>query len=197
MRSLLAAILVTATALTAATARADDDSTAPKPKKSEPEETWYGWQTLSTDGAALALLIAAGSTTQSSSTTGTLALASLGTYALGGPVVHLAHDRARTAAGDLVVRVSVPLATTVLGAMIGNAVIPPSPCEGDGPCGGGIAFGLVGLGVGVLTASIVDAAVFGYEPAAARPHDQPNQDASRVLIAPTVGLGTVGAVGSF
>jgi hypothetical protein len=197
MRSLLAAILVTATVVTAATARADDDSTATKPKNGEPEENWYGWQTLTTDGAALALLLAAGATTQSSNAAGAFGLASLGTYALGGPIVHLTHDRPGTAVGDLVVRVAVPIATTLLGGVIGNALVPGSPCDSDLPCGGWIGGSILGLGAGVLTASIVDAAVFGYEPAAPKPHDEPHQDASRVRIVPSVGLGTVGAVGSF
>lgn len=197
MRSFLAAILVMATVLTAATgARADDDPA--DATKHEPEQTWYGAQTLATDGAAIALALAAGASSRSTDVMGGLFYGSLATYALGGPIVHIAHGRGRIAAADLVVRVTSPVAAAVVGYAIGSAAAPATSCEGDGPCGGGIVGGILGLGAGFLAASIVDAAVFAYEPA--------TRDASAIRIVPSVtvvpqgregAFGTLGASGSF
>jgi hypothetical protein len=104
-------------------------------------------------------------------------------------------------------RLAVPITGALLGATVGNAVAPPSAstCEGDGPCGGGLGGAVIGLGLGIITASVVDAAVFAYEPAAPR-HREPDQDSSRIRVAPSIAvvpqghdgaLGTVGAIGTF
>jgi hypothetical protein len=211
MRSLLAATLVGAAALTAATAHADDDSTTTTATTTkvqhEPEQSWYGGQTLATDGAAFALALAGGATMQAPGVSTALAMASLATYVLGGPIVHGTHGRGGAAVGDLVMRLAVPITGALLGAAIGSAVAPASAstCEDDGPCGGGLGGAVLGLGIGIVTASIVDATVLAYEPTAPR-HSQPDQDASGIRVVPSVAvvpqghdgaLGTVGAIGTF
>jgi hypothetical protein len=206
MRSLLATLLVSATVLTSIAARADDDATTTLKAQPEPERTWYGGQTLAIDGAAIALAIGAGASTQNQAVANALATMSLATYVLGGPVVHLVHDRGGVAAGDLALRVALPIAGTLLGAELGNAVSPASAstCDSDGPCGGGLPGAIIGLGVGVLTASILDATVLAYEPAA--PRNVSTHRPTPLRIAPSLALvpqgregavGTVGASGSF
>jgi hypothetical protein len=209
MRSLLAATLVAAAALTAATAHADDDSTTTTTKKvqREPEETWYGGETLAADGAAFALALAGGATLQAPAVSTAFAIVSLGTYVLGGPIVHGSHGRGGAAVGDFLMRLAVPITGALLGAAVGSALSPASAstCEGDGPCGGGLGGAVIGLGLGIVTASIVDATVLAYEPAAPR-HREPDQDATRIRVAPSVAvlpqghdgtIGTVGAIGTF
>jgi len=203
MRSLLAATLVAAVALTTATARADDDSTTTTTQKvqREPVENWYGGQTLAADGAAIALALAGGATTRAPSVSTGLAALSVGTYVLGGPIVHATHGRGGIGLADLVLRLSAPIVGGVLGALVGNALVPASAstCEDDGPCGGGLGGAVIGLGLGLVTATIVDATVLAYEPAAPG-------DASPIRVAPSVAvvpqghdgaIGTVGAIGTF
>src|SRR5262245_27043284 len=73
----------------------------------EPKHTssWYGWQTLSTDAAAAALV--ALSTAPDSLTPKTiLGTAGVATYILGGPIVHTAHSQWGKAGVSLLLRVA-------------------------------------------------------------------------------------------
>ena len=149
----------------------------PPPTPPKPERPWYGWQTLATDGAAIALLVGTASAAAAADvsegpvfTTGyTLGLA---TYALGGPVIHFAHGSPWRGLASFGIRVPVPLLVTWVGL--------ESDCSGGGECGG-IA---VSLGIGAMIAAIVvDAAVFAYEDA---PVDGAGTQTLRLL--PVVGF---------
>jgi hypothetical protein len=132
------------------------DDPAPAPPK--PERRWYGWQTIATDGAAIALFtgtaFAAAATDVPEGplvTTGySLGLA---TYALGGPIVHFAHGNPWRGLGSFGIRVPVPLLAIAASYEI--------ECSGSsGACGEYTA--LFGVGT-MIAAMVVDAAVFAYD----------------------------------
>lgn len=138
-------------------------------------ETWYGAQILLVDAAAVGLLVA--SVTVGSGRPGLgegLAVASAGTYLLGGPIVHLAHGRADVAAGSLGLRVAVPILTAVAGMAIEQHSCSPGLLW----CG---AAGLVlGGAVGAVGAVAIDSAALAWAP---RTH---------LVAAPMVGGGRLG-----
>ena len=133
------------------------DVAPPRRESPRTRTRWYGWQTLATDAAAVVLVVAAVSViaeSEGDSSTGTaLAYLSLGAYALGGPVVHIAHENYGRAAGSFGLRVGGPIVGGALG------------CAADGSssgygCLGGLALGMF---LGTLTAVVVDSAALAYE----------------------------------
>lgn len=121
-------------------------------------ERWYGWQSLSTDGAALLLLIAAGaSSDQRNHLPDVLAYGAVGMYLLGGPVTHFAHDNPGRGLGSLALRAGLPIAFGALGYNLED-------CSGDENydlCGfpGALVGGVLGIG----SAIAIDAAALGFE----------------------------------
>lgn len=119
-------------------------------------EHWYGWQTLTVDGAALLLLVVGGLAADGPGNAGEeLAILAMGTYALGGPIVHFAHANGLQGLGSLGLRVVTP----VVFGLVGYAV---EDCSGGGEfCGlGGL---VLGGALGIITAIVVDAAVLARE----------------------------------
>ena len=111
---------------------------------------WYGWQTLISDGTSLLLVPLLGTRIASGET---VAYVAVGGYLLGAPVVHLAHGRPGMAAASLGLRVVMPLAGALVGAGLER-------CRGD-LCGLGGA--LVGGALGVISATVIDAAALTHE----------------------------------
>ncbi len=126
--------------------------------KAATREQWYGWQSLSADGVALVLLIAAGaSSDQRNVLPDIFGYGSLGMYLLGGPATHLMHDSPGRALGSLVLRAGLPLAFGAVGSQLED-------CSGDEDydlCG--IVGALLGGTLGIATAITIDAAVLSYE----------------------------------
>jgi hypothetical protein len=135
--------------LATGSARADDT-----PDPDVPGATlWYGWQTLATDGAALFLNFG-----QTPTERGALAA-----YGLGGPMVHLIHERPMTALASLGVRVGLP----VLGFAIGSALDradrgQPASLRTDMPVP---LWSLLLAGAGVPAAMAFDSAILARDPA--------------------------------
>lgn len=73
----------------------------PPPPPPRAKRTWYGWQTLATDGAAFLMIYAAA---QSRGGSEGLAYGSLATYTLGAPIVHFGHNNYGRGLGSLAVR---------------------------------------------------------------------------------------------
>jgi hypothetical protein len=132
------------------------DDPAPVPPK--PERRWYGWQTLATDGAAIALLVGTASAAAAADlsegpllTTGyTLGLV---TYALGGPIVHFSHGNTWRGLASFGIRVPVPLLVIAASYEI--------ECSGSGGACGEytVLFGASAI----IAAMVVDAAVFAFD----------------------------------
>ena len=72
------------------------------------ERRWYGWQTLATDGAALAFVALASNAEKNDSEEALLGAAAF-TFAVGAPIVHWAHGRGTKGAISLAMRVATPL----------------------------------------------------------------------------------------
>jgi hypothetical protein len=106
------------------------------------------------------------------------------TYALGGPIVHLAHGNWGRSAISVGARVALPIVGLAIGANTDDGY--------DGSSGGSDRTGalLGGVFAGMLAATMVDAALLAYEPV--------DEGAS---VAPTVSVGKehafVGAAGTF
>lgn len=113
---------------------------------------WYGWQTLLTDGAALMFLLALGASDRGAEDT--FASASVGTYLLGGPVVHAAHGNWGRAAGSLGLRAGAPVVGVALGLELED-------CHGEDFCG--FRGALIGGSIGLAAAVAIDSAALARE----------------------------------
>jgi hypothetical protein len=143
-----------ATAAEPASAASDASSAAPTPQPGVvTTREWYGWQTLTVDGASVLLVtgaLVAG--------TPMLVYPGLLGFVAGAPIIHGVHGRPWMAIGDAVLR----LVTLPLGAFIGAAVI-------SSHCGDGLGFGIcvaegafAGAGIGASIPIALDAGVFAY-----------------------------------
>ena len=119
---------------------------------------WYGWQSLSADGAALLTLISAGAASdQKGHLSDVLTYGSVGIYLLGAPVIHFAHGNPGRGLGSLGLRAGVPVAFGAIGSKLED-------CSGDNYydlCG--IVGIIVGGVLGIATAITIDAAVLSYD----------------------------------
>jgi hypothetical protein len=177
----LALALATATLWIACSSRADEDDYTPAPHRVvseaprpvpvavaapiqvETRSQWYGWQTLSTDGAALGVLTLGGALVDNdNSESGRAVIGSFvglgaGAYVFGGPIVHAAHQNWGAAAASLGLRVGLPL----MGILIGSAVDSCGANNDSDLCGAvGPGFGLL---LGISAAIAIDAGALGYE----------------------------------
>lgn len=122
----------------------------------------YRSHILLADGAAVAMLLAAGASGSEG-----LGNAALATGALGGPLVHLAHGNPGRALGSLALRTGL----TYGGLALGAASCTQGAHDGEGGEEGWECLGsaLVGGMVGYGAAAIIDATVLGHQTRRARP----------------------------
>ena len=111
-------------------------------------DDWYGEQTLATDAVAYGGIIAGFSRDHVP-----LVLTGLATYAVGAPLVHLAHGETGLAGRSLGGRLLLPVAGAMVGAVVGAGISDDADCESI-ECGVGIGLGVVG---GMLAATVIDA----------------------------------------
>jgi hypothetical protein len=118
-------------------------------REARADTEWYGWQTLAVDVGAVAL---AGIATRQGSAS--LAYLAIGSYALAAPIVHFAHGEGGRGGGSLGLRLGLPI---LVGFALSQAE--QSNCSGEF-CGlGGL---VVGAGLGVLTAIVLDASALAW-----------------------------------
>ncbi len=198
MRAVAASFLAVSLVLGASGALGDEPSAADPSRPTH----WYGYQTLATDGVALLLLLPALSSSAHDLQTAS-AVASLATYSLGAPIVHLTHGHVGKAVADLGIRAAMPFVVGLLGGLIGAAAYQPSTsCATAGACaergnwfGPLMAFiegGAIGGTVGIGGAVAIDAALLAYEPlghhASDHPQPEPPMQWSAMRIEPTLGV---------
>jgi hypothetical protein len=131
-----------------------------------PARRWYGWQTLSLDGAALGLGLAGARLGQEHEALGiTLGGGGFMTYALGGPAIHWAHERRIAAGASLAVRIGLPLLSSglLVAADAGRCTASGEP-EHEGYCRHRNEAAVIAAVLSGVAASAFDAAVLGWEP---------------------------------
>jgi hypothetical protein len=174
---------------------------APQPPVVVSQRAWYGWQTLLVDGAATGLLVAS-IPIQSNDANVPLFVGGLGTFALGAPIAHVAHDHPWRGLGSLGLRLGLPAIGLAVGAMVAPTVAGdhPNDTTGAGAVSEMIAGGLVGAGIGAVAAMAIDASVLAWDSGPAAPRDS-SRAQSFARIAPNVGVtprgASVGLAGTF
>jgi hypothetical protein len=148
------AFIATATALLLASITFSAPSFAQSAEPAE-ETHWYGWQTLLADGASFTLLFSS----LASDSGQALPALGLGAFLLGGPVIHLAHDRGGVAAGSLALRVGLPVAGGFIGLKASECKrVNDYSCDDPGEGLAVVVGTFLGASVGALVASGIDAA---------------------------------------
>lgn len=130
---------------------------APPEKAREPRR-WYGAPILVADGVAYGGLALAINVER---TNGIALPSSIGTFLLAGPIIHAVHGRWGRMGLSVGARALFPVGGVLLGA---------TGCTAGSDCSGSLATGAI---VGMLAATIVDAAVLAYEPVSEMPAVQP------------------------
>ncbi len=125
-----------------------------------PGSTWYGWQTLFADFAAVG--IAAATTRPGSAYPGAI------TFLLAAPLVHLANGNAGGSAWSLGLRLGLPASLALLGAAADTCGPQELLCGLEGAAVGGL--------IGIVIASLVDATVLA-RTGAQRPAAEPSPSA--------------------
>ncbi len=160
---------------------APDAPAAPPPA----QEEWYGWQTLTSDGAALLLVSASlilGSS-QSSVDDG-LARGGILLYGLGAPTIHIFHGRGWLMPLDLGLRVLLAGAGALAAASLGllSGLLTFDPGAGFDRAINGLRWGAI---TGAVASMSIDAILFARKPAPPAPASQPA--ASTLRVAPFAG----------
>lgn len=202
----LAAATLAVSCAVAAPARAEPAPSASLATETQPSERsapgrrWYGWQTLAIDGAAIGVGLTGAHLLDDHRAAGvSLGATGLLGYSFSGPLVHWAHDRRGAAALSLALRVGLPLVS--VGVLSGESA---GRCPGVGArdderyCERIETTLLVAASLSMLAASIVDAAVLGWEP----PTPTPTPAPARLELMPLLAWdgrrgGTAGLCGSF
>jgi hypothetical protein len=123
-------------------------------------ERWYGWQTLSLDVIPTGIFVAGLATAEDDTT---FWLAGSAVFAVGGPAVHLVHERPLVALASLGLRTGLPALGVAIGmAFTDNSPPPDMPGVEHQPDEGIQPFLIGGL-TGVATASFLDAAFLAYD----------------------------------
>lgn len=185
----LASTVALAAFIVVSPARADETrpaSSAVAPSDELAPSKWYGWQTLTTDGASAAVLAGAAAAKNSP-----LGYVSLGGYLFGAPVVHFAHGNPGRGVGSLALRMILPS----IGFAFGYAAFHRSDRSEEWFNFSGLAEGMLfGLG-GVASCVALDASVFSYERAAdASDAQAPARARYKVSVSPQIGYVRGGAL---
>lgn len=143
------------------------------------QRVWYGWHHLIVFGASASLVPVAVELED-----GFLALASFSGFAVGGPIVHLAHGN--------VVKGLASFGLNVLCTM-GGSFMATAAASGSHYDTIMTSMG-VGVGFGLLTANLIDIAALAYDEPEPQSHPSIPQLAPQIRVAPgsaTIGLGGI------
>jgi hypothetical protein len=161
-------------------------SVADTPTAETPKTRWYGWQTLAVDAVAMTAFAygierRAGDVFSSDRGGEAFAYGGFGAYLLGGPAVHMLHDRPGPALGSFGLRVAAPLVGMYAGAAMAGCGHGSADSDGN-------ACGLQESGIGILvgagTAIALDAILLAREETSSS--DRPLKSAARPRVSPGV-----------
>jgi hypothetical protein len=118
---------------------------------------WYGAPIIIADGVSTLVASVGGVATG-----GVLTLVGAGTFLLVPPIIHWARGNVAKGFGSLGLRVGMPSGGTLLGGLVG--LVASGNCRGEF-CGaaGLVLGGLIGGGLGIIGASVVDSAVLAHD----------------------------------
>jgi hypothetical protein len=195
----LSLVLLSAVALVSAAGPAaaqPEPPQKPSPESTAPERTWYGWQIMGTDAAAVAVLAAGLSIHNDSfhvcdtcdaerylNPHSLVEASGVLLYLGGGLIVHIAHHQTRKGFRSLALRAAAPAGGAFVGLLLGGIIgaSEPNPCAHSdggsfapclGPGVGGAALGAAILGgIGLVVAPIIDHSMLAYadRPVVSRP----------------------------
>ena len=111
---------------------------------------WYGWQTLIVDGGVIV-----GSTVLAGASGEAAGVLLVTGYFFGGPIVHWSHGQVGRGFADLGIRVGAPLVLATLGYLVFN--------RGGSADVAGAVGAVLGFGLGVVAAIVIDASALAYE----------------------------------
>ena len=173
-------------------ARATASGAAPtveQPTVADPAADWYGWQSLASDAGAAALFVTAGLLSNAAdhgahdrAAAATTFWLGLGTYALGGPIVHLAHKRPAAMGRSLAMRLFLPLVGGITALPAARTLCRSDDGEDGLACLAGTF--VVGAGLGSIAAAVLDAALLARAP---RTEELGAAERMSVLIVPSNG----------
>jgi hypothetical protein len=204
---LLSLLALSALPSLASTARADEPTpAAPSAAEApvadgvparEPALKWYGWQSLSTDGGSLALLIAGASVGKSGGEV--MDILGATAFVFGSPLIHLGHEHPGKALGSFALRAVAPVGTMFTGALLGGLVTSGHSSEREDNLSG-IGYGaLIGGISGTVLTILIDDLVIAREKAQEPPPPPPEE--AHVTIEPRIGTvrggATLGIGGTF
>ncbi|MEO7092671.1 MAG: hypothetical protein ABI175_05430 [Polyangiales bacterium] len=152
------------------------DATEPEAPSTEPRR-FYGWQNIAAGYAGIGMMAA------SIKTGGALPYVGFGVYALGGPIVHLAHEEYARAAGSLVINVLTPLLVGALAHSMDRPCVEghDSETRADGCNIDTMSAAITGVVVGMLAAPLIDGLTMGWK-------DAPRKPAPTVSLQPTIAI---------
>lgn len=182
-------------------ARADDAAPAAPPAApatvpvtAPVQRRWYGWELILGDLGAVAVTVAVGVPTRDA---GAGLASGAVTYVLSGPAIHIANGNGLGAGLSLFMRAGLP----VVGGLVGSAT-----CGCSNEYLEPFFAVVIGGSLGILTASVIDAAVLGWKPAETAPAMPVAPATSMLTWTPTAGVvydashraaPTLGVTGSF
>ncbi|MGH7283824.1 MAG: hypothetical protein ACRELY_20045 [Polyangiaceae bacterium] len=201
MRRLLFASALCAGLCSATNVFASDAESPPEPTVVT-EHRWYGWQNLSSDGVALTLFVVAGETSPYGGRTlfwmnPPWAIAGASVFALGGPIVHLAHGHPLRAIGSLVMRAAMSSALA-LPIVVGGERTRTSGVDGGENANVYDGFAAIFAIFGAAGAVAIDATIMSREEKRVVVEPQASRSFSVVPdVAVRPGAGTLGLRGTF
>jgi hypothetical protein len=167
------------------------DALSPPSDSVKTVRRWYGWQTLTLDGAALGVAVGGSAFVDRD----VPIVAGLGTYALGAPIVHVAHGEPWRAAGSFGLRVGLPLLVGDIVARADSTRCPGRDEYEDFECQDQLGKMAAGALVSMLVASAVDAALLAYKTEPVREHARSMNFTPTLALSPAKERGFGAAVG--
>jgi len=151
-----------------------DNGSPVSDSKDVPPREWYGAPIVLADLAALGLFLVGVVASDHGHDFGSALMGvGVGTYLLGGPVVHFTEHQQRKGFASLGLRAGALAVGFGLGVIIGGVVglEDKNGCPKETWCGMGdlLVGAAVGLGSGYLIGAVVDSAALAYKPATAKP----------------------------
>jgi len=191
---------------------ADGPNQTPAGSASSVDPEWYGWQAIIADALGGGLLALS---SQVSGPNGGVAVAVVGLTDLvvTAPLIHVAHAQAGRAGISVGMRLGLPLLGGLLGVAVGGSTCQPPPASpgavdfsGLDCLGAQIGGALVGAGVGMAIAVIVDDSALAWDRPLVFGRDARSQHSPRLQWMPVAGVAcdvgkrqvpTVGVGGTF